>query len=102
MADYIRRSDVGLTDFEIIMCNGDYREALKILLEKIAKAPSVNIQKTAQWIHTNDCDEEWPYRCSNCVMPSKSNNHRYCSNCGSYMYPFFIKQEDLINEKEIL
>lgn len=43
--DCIRRSDVGLTDFEIIMCKGDYREALKILLEKIAKAPSVKPQE---------------------------------------------------------
>mgnify|MGYP003296399858 CR=1 FL=1 len=40
MSDYIKRSDVGLTDFEIIMCKGDYREALKMLLEKIASAPS--------------------------------------------------------------
>lgn len=43
--DCIRRSDVGLTDFEIIMCKDDYREALKILLEKIAKAPSVKPQE---------------------------------------------------------
>lgn len=41
MIDCIRRSDIGLTDFDIIMCKGDYREALKILLEKIASAPSV-------------------------------------------------------------
>lgn len=43
--DCIRRSDIGLTDFEIIMCKGDYREALKILLEKIAKAPSIKPQE---------------------------------------------------------
>lgn len=56
--DYIRRSDVGLTDFEIIMCNGDYREALKIVLEKIAKAPSVKPQKL-KWISV---DERLPER----------------------------------------
>ena len=26
---------IGLTDFEIIMCQGDYREAFKMLLDKI-------------------------------------------------------------------
>ena len=39
--DCIRRSDIGLTDFEMVMCNGDYKEALKMLLDKIEKAPSV-------------------------------------------------------------
>lgn len=40
--DCIRRSDIGLTDFEIVMCNGDYKEGLKMLLDKIEKAPSVS------------------------------------------------------------
>lgn len=43
--DYIRRSDVGLTDFEILMCDGDYKKALIMLLEKIEKAPSVNLKE---------------------------------------------------------
>lgn len=34
-ADCIRRSDIGFTDFEIVMCNGDYKEGLKMLLDKI-------------------------------------------------------------------
>lgn len=50
--DCIRRSDVGLTDFEIIMCNGDYREGLKILLEKIAAAPSVTPMQ--KWIPVSE------------------------------------------------
>lgn len=32
---------IGLTDFEIIMCNGDFKEALKMLLDKINSAPTV-------------------------------------------------------------
>lgn len=35
--DYIKRSGIGLTDFEIVMCNGDYKEALKMLLKKDRK-----------------------------------------------------------------
>ena len=43
-------------------------------------------KKAPKWIHTEECDEEFPYRCSECNLPSRSNGHRYCSNCGSYMY----------------
>lgn len=42
--DCIRRSDIGLTNLEILMCNGDYKEALKMLLDKIKNAPSVTPQ----------------------------------------------------------
>ena len=39
--DAISRADLGLTDFEIVMCNGDYKQALEMLIDKIQKAPSV-------------------------------------------------------------
>ena len=32
---------LGLTDFEIIMCDGDYKEGLKMLCEKIENAPTI-------------------------------------------------------------
>lgn len=32
--------EIGLTDFEIVMCNGDYKEALKMLLDKISNQPT--------------------------------------------------------------
>ena len=32
---------LGLTDMEIIMCNGDYKEALKMLIDKIEHAPTL-------------------------------------------------------------
>ena len=38
--DLIDRKDLGVTDFEIVMCNGDYKELAKMLLEKIEKAPN--------------------------------------------------------------
>lgn len=37
----IDAENIGLTDFEIVMCNGDYKEALKMILEKIEKAPAI-------------------------------------------------------------
>lgn len=32
---------IGLTDFEIIMCNGNYRNGLQILLDRIETTPTV-------------------------------------------------------------
>ena len=36
----IDANEIGLTDFEIVMCNGDYKEALKMLLDKISNQPT--------------------------------------------------------------
>ena len=44
---------IGLTNFEIIMCDGNYKEALKMLLNKIDNAPTVE----QQWI---PCNERMP------------------------------------------
>lgn len=92
--DCIRRSDVGLTDFEIIMCNGDYREGLKILLEKIAAAPSVTPQpKMGRWVMS----DEGLYRpiCNNCgahpwkgyipTVEEATESFKYCPHCGCAM-----------------
>ena len=44
MADeYIKRKDIGLTDFEIFMCDGDYKVALELLLKKIESIPSADV-----------------------------------------------------------
>lgn len=32
---------IGLTDFECLLCNGDYKEALKMLDDKIKNAPTI-------------------------------------------------------------
>lgn len=49
---------IGLTDFEIIMCNGDYKEALKMLLNKIDNAPTI---AQPEIIHCRDCKHWMPY-----------------------------------------
>lgn len=36
---------LGLTDFEILLCNGDYKEALKMLLQKIEDAETIEQPK---------------------------------------------------------
>ena len=34
---------ISLTDFEIVMCNGNYKIALEMLLQKIEDAPTLKI-----------------------------------------------------------
>lgn len=42
---------LGLTDMEIIMCNGDYKEALEMLINKIDNAPTIE----PEIIRCKDC-----------------------------------------------
>ena len=39
--DLIERKAVGLSDIEIAMCNGDYKEGMKMLLQKVENAPTI-------------------------------------------------------------
>ena len=39
--DLIERKAIYLTDFEIAMCNSNYKEGMKILLEKVVDAPTI-------------------------------------------------------------
>ena len=52
MSRLIDANKLGLTDFEIVMCNGNYKEALKLLLSKIEEAPTVD---AVEVVHCKDC-----------------------------------------------
>jgi len=52
MPRLIDADKLGLTDFEIIMCGGDYKEALKMLIEKIENAPTVDAEPV---VRCKDC-----------------------------------------------
>ena len=43
---------LGLTDFEIVMCNGSYKEALQLLLDKINSAEV--IAQSNEWIPVSE------------------------------------------------
>ena len=85
--DCIRRSDISLTDFEIAMCNGDYKEGLKILLDKVKNPPPVTPhQKRGKWIIIDDC-ERFIAKCSECGRIEDSrmiSKYPYC-HCGAKM-----------------
>lgn len=57
-ADYVARDAICLTDFEIAMCNGDYKELCKMILDKIANAPAADVVEV---VRCKDCkySEHW-------------------------------------------
>lgn len=54
-SDYISREAICLTDFEIAMCNGDYKELCKMLLDKIANVPAADVRPV---VYCRDC-KDW-------------------------------------------
>lgn len=89
MSRYIDAENIGLTNFEIFTCNGDYKEALKLLLLKIENAPSADVveRKHGKWKWVVDRDDENIYhlQCSICHGSGFDEHHNYCPNCGADM-----------------
>ena len=89
--DLISRKDIDLTDHEILMCDGDYKVAFQMLLEKIDKAPSVQPQpKMGKWIKTSlsqvsGGDFNRGFKCSCCDYVIVVDDFNYCPNCGAKM-----------------
>ena len=54
----IDADEIGLTDFEIVMCNGDYKESLKMLLCKISNQPTAySIDKVVEELEQHYDDD---------------------------------------------
>lgn len=75
---------LGLTDFEIVMCDGDYKEALKMVLGKIEDAPTVD---AVEVVRCKDCR----YCTTNTtVMTTQTlvhcNAHRIMTEWDGYCY----------------
>lgn len=98
MSEYVDRGKIGLTDFEIIMCDGNYKEAFKMLSRKIEALPSADVHpvKHGRWIqdeHTYSGCWTYNYVCSACgeIGGSWLRNIRrdqmfpYCPFCGAKM-----------------
>ena len=70
----IDADEIGLTDFEIVMCNGDYKEALKMLLDKISNQPTAyDIDKVVEELN---CD-----RCESCKFLEVCACSKCCTGC---------------------
>lgn len=76
---------LGLTDFEIVLCRGDYKEALKMLIEKIQNAPIVDAEPVR---HGHWMEARYPlFTCSECgaTYQDTGYGYNYCPNCGAKM-----------------
>ena len=79
---------LGLTDFEIVMCSGDYKEALKMLIEKIENAPTVDAEPIVHGHWVDEGKKFLPIYCSRCgfgKVYEDQRNYAYCPNCGAKM-----------------
>lgn len=56
--EYIERDKIGLTDFEIILCKGSYKEALLMLLEKIKSIPAADVRPV---VLCKDCKDSYEW-----------------------------------------
>lgn len=81
---------LGLTDMEIIMCNGDYKEALKMLIDKIEHAPTIEPEREkGEWIPSFNgrfAGGAYWFHCSKCerIVPDVRNGGwNFCPNCGA-------------------
>ena len=88
----IDKNVLSFTDFEIVMCNGSFKKAFKLICEKLDDAPIIEAEpKHGRWIWNNN-DDEFFYSCSNCGHKAYGNNleiipgtYNYCPNCGARM-----------------
>ena len=72
MKEYIEREAIGLTDFEIVMCNGDYKELCKMLLDKIANIPAADVREV---VLCRDCKVQ-----QYCKVAQYLGEDGFCSN----------------------
>lgn len=82
--EYIERDKIGLADFEIIMCRGNYKEALKIFFDKIESMPATDVRPVVRGKWIDEPIKGVRYYCSVCQGRFDYTWH-YCPNCGADM-----------------
>lgn len=75
MAEYIEREKIGLTDFEIAICKGDYKEAFKMLLEKIESTQAADVRPVVLCRDCRHWDTDW-------TPTHVRKNEHFCPNIG--------------------
>lgn len=86
----IDAEQIGLTDMEIIMCDGNYKKALEMLIDKIANAPTIEVPQRmkGKWIlHIDNLfPVESTMECNQCHEHQPVTiDDNFCPNCGADM-----------------
>ena len=84
---YIEREKIGLTNFEILLCNHDYKEALKMLLDKIENIPAADVRPVVRgrWVKPTRVPDSMLSECSVCGFDTGAYTFNFCPNCGTDM-----------------
>ena len=79
--ELIDKNALNFTDFEIVMCDGDFSKAFKLICEKLDDAPIIEAEpiKHGRWKWNGE------YVCSVCGGISSRTKWNYCPNCGARM-----------------
>lgn len=81
----IDADEIGLTDFEIVMCSGDYKEALKMLIDKISNQPTAyDIDKVVEELEERKEEREKQYK--RAIMEDGSYMLSKCFSEGARAY----------------
>ncbi len=90
MGRLIDEDSLKFTNFEIVMCEGDFRKAFKLLCEKLDNAPTVDAEpvRHGRWEkvygdHISMGLRPWVVCCSECGKVGTESN--YCPECGAKM-----------------
>ena len=84
----IDKNSLNFTNFEIVMCDGDFAKAFKLICEKLDDAPIIEAEpiKHGYWAGKPLAGYA-AVRCSVCntVYLYNSGKWNYCPNCGALM-----------------
>lgn len=83
MGRLIDEDSLKFTNFEIIMCDGDYKQAFKLFCEKLDNAPTIDAEpvRHGHWVKSSE------YKGDN--ISGYTDIHWVCSECG---------EEAIVNE----
>ncbi len=86
MSGYIERDKIGLTNFEILLCNGSYKEALVMLLKKIESMPAADVRPVVRgiWIKHRFSENMFGFECNVCHTTWDTLTD-FCPFCGAAM-----------------
>ena len=67
MGRLIDEDSIKFTEFEIVMCEGSFKEAFKLLCDKLDNAPRVDAKpvRHGHWVRTDKTDK-FIWECSEC------------------------------------
>lgn len=68
---------LGVTDFELVLCSGDYKELCKTLIAKVESAPTIDAVPV---VRCADCKKWGTMYCTVTMGEGKTTQRFYCAD----------------------